>query len=266
MDTDRSDRDPPALHPIVAPVAVLAGLAAMFLATATATRLGAGIRLTLMVAEIALASPALLAALWPEPRRALALTRVGLRAALVAVASGAALWAASLGLLELQYAVWPPPPGYLEQFQDLHETLRPRHPAQAVLSVAAIAAAPGVCEELLFRGLVLPALLPALGGPLAVAVTSLLFGLIHLDFSSGGATLYRVPFAVLVGVGFALLRLRGRSLALAMLAHAVLNAITFTAALQSPLPTELPPARPALGAGMLLGGVALQAWLLRMLR
>lgn len=266
MDKERSGRDAAVLHPVVAPVSVAAGLAAMLLVSAAAAQLALGLRLTLIAAEIALASPALLAALWAAPRQALALKPVGLRASLIALASGAALWAASMGLLELQYVVWPPPPGYLQQFQQLHETLRPRHAGDAVLSVAAIAGSPAVCEELLFRGLALPALVPALGTALAVAASSLLFGIIHLDVTGGSATLYRVPFAVLVGVGFALLRLRGRSLVPAMLAHAVLNAITFAVALQTPLPTELPPPRVALGAGLLLGGAALQAWLLRLLR
>jgi membrane protease YdiL (CAAX protease family) len=265
MDKERSGPAAAVLHPSVAPVSVLAGWAAMFLVSAAAAQLALGLRLTLIAAEIGLASPALLAALWAAPRQALGLKPAGGRAALVALASGAALWAASMGLLELQYVVWPPPPGYLEQFQRLHETLRPRHAGDAVLSVAAIAVAPAVCEELLFRGLALPALMPALGTTLAVAASSLLFGLIHLDVSGGSATLYRVPFAVLVGAGFALLRLRGRSLVPAMLAHGLLNAITFALALQAPLPTELPPPRPALGAGLLLGGVALQAWLLRLL-
>jgi cytochrome d ubiquinol oxidase subunit I len=74
-----------------------------------------------------------------------------------------------------------------------------------------------------------------------------------------------LSFKTMVGAGFALLRLRGRSLVPAMLAHGLLNAITFALALQTPLPAELPPPRPMLGAGLLLGGVALQAWLLRLL-
>jgi membrane protease YdiL (CAAX protease family) len=264
MDTDRSPRAPAALHPAVAPVAVVAGLVAMFAAGAVAGPLG--LRAVLIVAEVALAWPALLAAFWPEPRRALALRPVSSRTVLIAIGSGMALWAASLGLLELQYALWPPPPGYLQEFQRLHETLRPRGAADALFSVTAIAAAPAVCEELLFRGLVLPALVPALGNALAVAATSLLFGIIHLDVTGGAATLYRVPFAVLVGAGFALLRLRGGSLVPAMLAHGVLNTITFATALQSPLPQQMPPAEPALGLALLLGGGAAQAGLLRLMR
>ena len=172
------------------------------------------------------------------------------------------LWAASLGLLELQYAVWSPPPGYLQEFQRLHDMLRPRGPADAALSVLAIAATPAVCEELLFRGLVLQSLRPLLRTAGAVAASAVMFGLIHLDFSGSGATLYRVPFAIVVGVGFAFLRLRTGSLIPPMVAHAVVNATTFAAALQEEAGAALPSPRPLLGAALLLGGTAALGWLL----
>jgi membrane protease YdiL (CAAX protease family) len=162
--------------------------------------------------------------------------------------------------------VWSPPPGYLQEFQRLHEMLRPRGPADAVLSVLAIAVAPAVCEELLFRGFVLQALLARLGTAGAVALSAVLFGVIHLDFSGGGATLYRVPFAIAVGVGFALLRLRTGSLLPAMLAHAVVNATTFGVALHEDPVTTLPDPRPGLGLALVATGVAAQGWLLARLR
>jgi membrane protease YdiL (CAAX protease family) len=238
----------------------MAGVAAMGVAAFLTA--GLGVRPMLVASELALASPVLLALAFPRGREAVPLRPVGARAIVIALGSGAALWGASLGLLELQYAVWPPPPGYLQEFMRLHELLRPRGPADALLSVLAIAVAPGVCEELLFRGLVLQCLLPRLGAALAVAGSALLFGIIHLDFSSGGATLYRVPFAIAVGVGFALLRLRSGSLVPAMLAHALVNATTFTAALQQPPQATLPAPQPLLGLGLLVGGAALQAFLL----
>jgi membrane protease YdiL (CAAX protease family) len=203
---------------------------------------------------------------FPAARPMLALRSMQPRTLAIALGSGAALWATSLGLLELQYAVWAPPAGYLQQFQQLHDLLRPRGPFDAALSVLAIAIAPGVCEELLFRGLVMQLLLPRLGTVVAVAASALLFGLIHLDLSGSGATLYRVPFAIVVGVGFAFLRLRSGSLIPSMVAHALVNATTFAAALQeSPAPT-LPSPRPLLGAALLLGGAVALVWLLSLLR
>jgi sodium transport system permease protein len=243
---------------------VVAGVAAMTVTAGLTARLG--VRPMLMASELALAAPALLALAIPRLRAALALRPVSPAVIALALASGAALWVASLGLLELQYTLWTPPPGYLQEFQRLHDMLRPRGPADAVLSVLAIAVAPGVCEELLFRGLVLHALRGRLGTAAAVVVSALLFGAIHLDFSGSGPTLYRVPFAVAVGVGFALLRLRTGSLVPAMLAHALVNATTFAAALQEAPTAVLPAPRPWLGLGLLVGGATAQAWLLSRLR
>jgi membrane protease YdiL (CAAX protease family) len=95
-----------------------------------------------------------------------------------------------------------------------------------------------------------------------VAGSALLFGAIHLDYSGSGATLYRVPFAIAVGTGFALLRLRTGSLFPAMAAHALVNTITFAAALQETPTAAMPPPQPWLGAALLLAGAAAQVFLL----
>jgi membrane protease YdiL (CAAX protease family) len=260
-----SVRSTPAILPplLVVPVVMVAVVAMAMTAAATAVL---GVRPMLVASELALALPALLALATPPGRAMLAVKAVPWRVAAAALGAGAALWAASLGLLELQYTVWTPPPGYLEQFQHLHDLLRPHGPADALLSVLAIAVAPGVCEELLFRGLVLPSLLPALRPAGAVAASAVAFGLIHLDPASSGATMYRVPFAIAVGVGFACLRLRSGSLVPAMLAHALVNATTFAISLQEAPAQALPSPRPLLGAALLLGGTAAFAWLLTRLR
>jgi membrane protease YdiL (CAAX protease family) len=258
MDEDGSSRGAPPVT--LALLAVVAGIAAMATTGVITARLG--LRPMLVASEIALAAPALLAMLIPRWRPAVGLRAVPWRILVLGLASGAALWAASLGLLELQYSVWSPPPGYLQEFQRLHDMLRPHGADDAVLSVLAIAIAPGVCEELLFRGLVLPALLARWGTNAAVAGSALLFGAIHLDYSGSGPTLYRVPFAIAVGTGFALLRLRTGSLFPAMAAHALVNSITFAAALQEQPAAATPPPQPWLGAALLAAGAAAQAFLL----
>jgi membrane protease YdiL (CAAX protease family) len=244
--------------------AVVAGVAGMMVAAWATAALG--VRPMLIASELALAAPALVALAVPRWRASLGVRPVSAVAVGLALASGGALWAASLGLLELQYAVWAPPPGYLQQFQRLHEMLRPRGPADAALSLAAISIAPAVCEELLFRGFVLQALRGPLGTAAAVALSTAFFAVIHLDFSGSGPTLYRVPFAFAVGVGFALLRLRSGSLLPAMVAHAVVNATTFGAALQEAPVTVLPDPRPWLGAALLAAGGAALAVLLPRVR
>jgi sodium transport system permease protein len=252
------------LHPILAVPAVIVGLAAMTVAAMLTA--GLGMRPMLIASELALASPALIALAVARGRAAMGLVPVPPRVIAIALGAGAALWAASLGLLELQYAVWTPPPGYLQEFQRLHDMLRPQGPVDAALSVLAIAVAPAVCEELLFRGLVLQSLLPLLRPAVAVVASAVLFGAIHIDFSGSGATLYRVPFAIVVGVGFAFLRLRSGSLIPSMVAHAVVNTITFAAALQESPAATLPSPRPLLGVTLLLAGTTALVWLLSLLR
>jgi membrane protease YdiL (CAAX protease family) len=208
--------------------------------------------------------------------RSLGLRRLGTAVAALSLAAGVAFWGASLGLLEVQYAVWRPPDGYLESFRRLYDALAPSGPFDAVLSVAAIALAPAFFEEALFRGLVLPAFLRSFGAVAAVAGSAALFGLIHLDLGSLflglakaslapiSASAYRVPFAFVVGIGLGVLRVRSGSLLPSFLAHALLNTITFVAAPYTDDPAGgLPDARPLLGLGFLAVGVAAAVFLMR---
>jgi membrane protease YdiL (CAAX protease family) len=229
----------------------------------------AGIRGVLAMAEAALLLPGIGLLILLERRisEALALRPVGRGLAIVSVLCGAALWAMSLGVLQLQYVVWRPPEGYLEGFRRLHEQLRPAGPVDALLSIGAIALMPAACEEALFRGIVLGALVP-LGRAGAIVASAVLFGLIHLDLSAAGVgAFYRVPFTIMVGVVLGALRLRTASLIPSVLAHATLNLVTFTVApwVHDTGP-GLPPARPLLGAAMLIGGGALTLELFKRMR
>jgi len=246
-------RLPAALVPLV----VLAGMGAMLRVGPSALALG--LRPALLISEAALVAPGLLAlAAFRVPLASgLGLRPLSGRTALLVTALAAALWVASLGLFEVQYALWAPPPGYLEAFQRLHEALRPKDPADALVSVVAIAVAPAVCEELLLRGISLPALLPALGGAGAIAASALLFALIHLDP-------YRAAFTLALGVAFGILRVRTGSLLAPMLAHALVNTITFAAAPLTEDPAGgLPEPRPLLGLALLSAGAALTVLLIR---
>jgi membrane protease YdiL (CAAX protease family) len=220
-----------------------------------------GLRGTLGLAEAALAAPGVLAlVLWGIPlARGLALARPTPRGWLFSVLAGAAFWVASVGLLELQYAVWAPPPGFLEGFKQLHAALRPSGPFDALLSIAAIALAPAVCEEILFRGVMLPACLRPFGTWGAILVSALAFGIIHAD----GLNLYRVPFAFAVALGLGVLRVRSGSLVPGLVAHAILNTITFSAVLMG-VDTDAPAQADVLrGAGLFAGGLIASALLLR---
>jgi membrane protease YdiL (CAAX protease family) len=223
-----------------------------------------GMRPLLIASEVALIIPALLllVVLRRPLAASLALHRVTQGMALVAFCGGIALWATSLGLLELQSSVWPPNEAFLETFRQLHAALRPHGPLDALFSVIAIAVVPAVCEEILFRGVVLPALLRPLGAIGAVLGSALLFGVIHLDVTGDGAAFTRIPFAILVGVGLGLLRVRTGSLFPPAIAHATLNAITFATVLVTGADMDETP-DPLLGAALLAGGAVLSAIALR---
>jgi len=262
MDTDRSTRT--ALPLFLAPIVMLAGLGAMIAVALPASWLG--VRPALLIAESLLVAPSLLAlALFQIPLgMALGLRAISFRTATLSLAAGASLWALSLGLFETQYVFWPPPPEYLDAFRRLHDALRPRDTFDALLSVAAIAVAPAVCEEVLFRGVVLPSFATRLPPAAAVLGSAFLFGLIHVDATADAIAFYRVPFAFVVGIGLGVLRVTAGSLLPPVLAHALLNTITFAVAAQEDL-TQTPEPRLALGVPLFAGGLAATVFLLRMI-
>jgi membrane protease YdiL (CAAX protease family) len=259
MDKGGSVRGRTRLPALMAPVVLGAGLAAMRYGSRSAFAMG--FRPALLVLELALALPGvlILAAFGVPLKSGLGLRPISSRTALLVAAMAVSLWVASLGLLEVQYTFWGPPPGYLEEFQRLHEMLRPENPADALLSVAAIAAVPALCEEVLLRGIVLPSLLPALGPVGAVAVSAGLFALIHDP--------YRWAFAFSLGLALGVLRVRTGSLLAPVLAHAIVNTITFVAAPFTDDPTGgLPEARPMLGLTLLAVGAGLTFLLIQRTR
>jgi membrane protease YdiL (CAAX protease family) len=259
MDTGGSAPRRITVPPALALGSVVVGLVAMPLVTVMA--LPHGMRLALVLSELVLVAPGVLAVMGSGvPWRAiLARWPLDRRTALLMLAAGASLWVGSLGLLELQYTVWTPSPGYLEAFRRLHEALRPDGPLDAVVSVAAIALVPALCEELLVRGIVLPSLLTVTRPTAAVVISAVLFAVIHLDP-------YRTLFTLVLGLALGLLRVRTGSLAACVLAHAVLNAMTFAVAPFADDPAQgLPDPRPLLGLGMLAAGSAATAVVLRLL-
>jgi len=230
-------------------LAAIVGTGLMFGASVVLGR-SLPLRLTIVVASTMLAVPSLVALLLHRVPVAagLALGPVGRRSVLLAMAAGLGLWVASLGLIELQYALWAPPEGYLEAFRQLHEALRPRNPLDALWSAIAIAAAPAVFEEITVRGVLLPSLRPWLGGAGAVVASSVVFALMHADP-------YRFAFTFAVGLALGGLRVRTGALWPSILAHATLNTLTFAAAPWLDDPSQpLPDPRPWLGGGLLIVG------------
>lgn len=255
-----------------------AGLLGMFGGAAEAARLDLGLLWQVALGTILFGLPAAATLLFRPRLRPSVLGDLlpGRRTVLLSVMLGAALWVASIGLVELQALVRPPLPAELDLFRRLHAALAPHGPLDALVSLAVIAVLPAVCEELVMRGILLTALLSAAtwlatshlnveerrGRTLAVSVsvvaTAALFALIHDPV--------RLLFAFALGVALGALRLRTRSLVPPVLAHATLNTLTFVVAPLVDDPSQPYEPRPALGLACLLVGVALAWPLLRALR
>jgi membrane protease YdiL (CAAX protease family) len=241
-------------------VAAAIGTALMFASSLT---LGPHLplRATIVFASLSLALPSLAAlGLHGVPiAPALGVQNLPRRLAFLALAAGFGFWVASLGLIEVQYALWPPPEGYLEGFRRLHDALRPHSTLDAIWSAIAIAAAPAVFEEITVRGVLLPALRPSLGSTGAVLTSAVVFAAMHLD-------LYRFAFTLAVGAALGLLRVRTGSLWPSILAHGTLNLLTFATAPWLDDPTQpLPDPRPGLGAGLFVVGVVVAVFVFRSL-
>jgi membrane protease YdiL (CAAX protease family) len=173
-------------------------------------------------------------------QRAAALGLAG-RVAAAGLAGLGAFYLMSLVEQEVLERILPTPPELVEAMKRL---LDPRAGASALASrVLALALAPALAEELLFRG----AVLDALGANRRAAVVSaLLFGAFH------GSVFRMIPAA---GLGLVLgwVRLRSRSLWPAIAFHLINNLaviLLFTLGRDRPWPLDT-----ALGIGLLAGAL-----------
>lgn len=247
---------PRAAFPLSAAVLVtLVGIVAMMGGSALLlARARVGLRAQIAIGTLLLALPALTALalrpdLWAGVRGSRRLTA---RALGLSLLLGAALWLASAGLIEVQALVVPPDPAYLDAFRAIHQALAPSGPLDTLVSVAVIALLPGVCEELVVRGVLLPPLARRLGSWLAVLASALVFAAIHVDA-------YRFLFTFALGLVFGALRLQAGSLWPPVVAHSGLNSLTFVIAPLVDDPSRPYTPSPVLGAACLAAGVA-TAW------
>lgn len=150
-------------------------------------------------------------------RRTLALHRPPLVAVLVAVTLGTCAWLFAGGVVA---RLLPPPESLtraMERFLQLGDEPMPLWVVWLVLGVT-----PGICEELLFRGLIFSGL-RRLGAWPAVLLSALLFGLAH-------ASIYRLLPTFILGVLLGVLRWRSGSVVPGMVMHAVNNGLIGTLA------------------------------------
>ncbi len=209
---------------------------------------------------LALVVPALVVvlALASVRRAAFGERPIGRRAVTLSVLLGAALWVGSVGVMEMQSLVMPPPPQYLEAFRAIHEALAPAGPIDALVSLTVIALLPGLCEELVVRGVLLPSLASRIPPVAAVLASAALFAAMHAD-------LYRFLFTFTIGIVLGFVRLSAGSLWPTVLAHASLNTLTFVIAPYVDDTSQGYTPEPLLGAACLVAGALMLVPLLRRL-
>ena len=110
-------------------------------------------------------------------------------------------------------------PASKEEAEALRKLLFPEDmPRSLTFSLFLFALTPAICEELLFRGLILRGLLTRAAPATAIVACAMMFGLFHIN-------IYRLLPTALLGVMLSFLAWRGGSLWPAVLAHFVNNAI-----------------------------------------
>jgi sodium transport system permease protein len=183
------------------------------------------------------------------PAEALGWRRLPPRALLGAllVALGG-FYLAAAGVEGIQERLAPLPPALREQMRRF--ILPQSGPRPLAADLVALALLPALCEELLFRGLLLSSLLPTSRG-LALLATSLAFGAFHYS-------VYKFLPTAALGLILGLVALRARSTRASVVVHALNNTLVVLlvrAGLDDP-PGAVGPWLP-----LLLLGAAVLVWL-----
>lgn len=194
--------------------------------------------------------PALVAVAWSRvsPKAALGLGLPPARVMLGAALAGAgAFYLVAGGVESLQERVAP-------MSNELRDQLRrfivpAEGPRPLAVDLAVLALLPALCEEALFRGVLLRAL-AGVSGSAAVLITSLAFGAFHYS-------LYKFAPTALLGLVLGALALRSGSLWTSVIAHALNNSVVVVLVRSGhddpPAPGGALAALPLLGAALALG-------------
>lgn len=179
---------------------------------------------------------------------------VGALPAVLLLSLGGWLWALEIGALTEM--VMPMPESIAKMFEELFSTADP------VGTLVLLVAVPPVVEETLCRGLVLRAMLWRWKPAMAILVSALVFGLIHLNP-------WQFFYATWLGLILGWVYFRTRSLGLCMVVHAVNNGLSWLVLRWQPdwmglerkshadPPVHLPPLLLLAGFGFVVAGAAL---------
>lgn len=199
------------------------------------------------------APPLVLARLRGTAREILRLEPPSARIALGTLLVGLSVWAVVAFLvLPIQERLMPAPAALTE---GLRQAIVPSGTSLLVVLVTS-ALGPGICEELLCRGALAPALERALGRVPAIGLSAALFALLHMSP-------YRLLPTFALGVILGALALRSRSTLAAIGAHALSNAAILGIELAPPGVTAWVAARPTLLGALALGPLGAGLWLAR---
>lgn len=210
---------------------------------------GGVLLLVVFAGQVALLAAPLAVVAWTgaSPRRALAWQPVPATCLLAGAVGVIALSLTGDALILWLQQRWPQTHTELQQIVD---ALRALPAAWAALAVLGLAWLPAAAEEVLFRGVLFTAATARCGTGGAVAVTAVLFALIHCDP-------VQTPYALLLGVYLGLLRARTGSLWPCLAGHAANNLVASLLMWLAPQQMLL-----AQNAVVALGGLALAAALL----
>jgi membrane protease YdiL (CAAX protease family) len=163
-----------------------------------------------------IAAPTLLLAWWARYRwvETFSWRGAGLTALLGALLVGVGLapWVNLLSYFQHQF--WPASPSQGRQTAELFLPALARHPVLTPLLIGALA---GICEELLYRGVIQASLLKRLPLWPALLITAALFAAAHMD-------LHGFPLRLLLGVVLGYVVWRGGSIFPGMVIHGVYDA------------------------------------------
>ena len=171
----------------------------------------------LLFTEWGLLLTSLLVVVWfarLNPRTALGLVRMPKRQFPGVLVLSFAWVPLSIQLFHWINWIFPVPDSFMEAMSGLFGETLQRHGLGMLLFAAAIS--PAICEELLFRGLLVSAFRRRLGVWTTVLAVGLLFGIFHMS-------IYRMLPTAITGFVLTYLMLRTGSIVAPMCAHAVLN-------------------------------------------
>ena len=162
-------------------------------------------------------------------RSALSLGRPSVRSLIGAILIGLGAWAPAHALVVYQVGVFGIPPALDRFTETMREGISAMSPAGALFMIAVV---PPVCEELLFRGLLLSGLRGSCRKWSAILLTAMVFAAFHMFF-------FRFPVTFAMGIVFGYLCWQSRSVWPAIVAHALHNGMGLSHELWPQVPAAL---------------------------